>query len=427
MTQFGAEFREKYFPQVPKDVTPVNHGSYGLTPKPVLDFLNELNHEQEEYPDEFYLLTAKNKYIAQLKALGKFLNVDYHNLALLPNATMSVNAVLRSIPWDLKNDKVLIHSSTYGGCANSVKFVHDSLGLQYDIIDLQYPLEDKDVIAKFEEKLTKNNYKLCMFDTVCSMPGVRLPYEELIKACKKYDTWTLIDAAHGAGLVDMGFLHKLKPDFVTSNLHKWLCAPKSTSFLYVDPKHHKTIQTFPISWSYALNSTELTKEMEENLLIEKFWFSGTINYTSGFCIEKAIQFRKEICGGEEKINKYQADLQKEAIDIVLREFGTGAKLLDNSTHTVSVAGMFNISFPKNERNTKFIEHLTESFAAYRKFKVKCETKMVVDHKAFAPFIAHNNELWIRFSVNIYNTAADYERSAKLIKQTIEECIEDELK
>lgn len=426
MAQFGTEFRKKYYPHIPDDVIPVNHGSYGLTPKPVLDYMDEMNKEHELNPDEFYLIRAKDRYVRQLKLLGEFLKVDYRNLVLIAHATMAVNCVLRSIPWDFKKDRILIHSSTYRACAYSVDFLHDRFNLQFDIVDVQYPMEDDELVQKFEAKLSHTRYKLCMFDTVCSMPGVRFPYKELIKVCKKYDTWTLIDGAHGIGLENMDFLSELKPDFITSNLHKWFSTPKSCAFIYVDPKHHKFMQTFPISWSYPLNSSDNSKEVEENILIEKFWFIGTINYSAAFCIEKAIEFRRDVCGGEENIHTYQRTLEKEAIDIVLKEFGPGARLLDNSTHTLNCIGMFNVSFPKNARNAKFIEHLSESYDDYRRFKFRCEARMIKEDKTFAPFIAHNNELWVRFSVNIYNVASDYEKSARLVKKMIEKCIEEEL-
>lgn len=426
MAQFGTEFRKRYFSHIPDDLIPVNHGSRGLTPKPVLEYFDEMNKEHVLDPDEFYLIRAKDRYVNQLKSLSEFLKVDYRNLILITHVTMAVNCVLRSIPWDFEKDKILIHFSTYHDCAYSVDFLHDRFNFQFDVIDILYLMEDDEIVQKFETKLSHTKYKLYMFDTVCSMPGVRLPYKELIKICKKYDTWSLIDGAHGVGLENMDFISEFKPDFITFNLHKWFSTSKSCAFIYVDSKHHRLMQTFPISWTYSLNSTKNNKEIEENILIEKFWYVGTINYSAAFCIEKAIEFRKNICGDEENIHEYQKELEKKAIDIVLGEFGPGAKFLDNNTHTLNCIGIFNISFPKNEKNTKFIENLSESYDDYRKFKFRCETRMIKEDKTFAPFIAHNNELWVRFSVNIYNVASDYEKSAKLVKRMIDKCIEEEL-
>ncbi|CAL9729868.1 hypothetical protein MOUN0_I01068 [Monosporozyma unispora] len=426
MVEFGSDFRAKYFSQVPKDIVPVNHGAFGLTPSLVQDYLNKVTNSQEKYPDEFYLIESKKIYIEQLKALGEFLNVDYHNLALLVNGSTAINCVLRSIPWDFENDKVLFTSVTYGACAKSVKFLHEAHGLQYDIVDLQYPIEDKDVIAKVESYLSQGNYRLCMFDLVASMPAVKLPYEELIKLCKKYNTWSLIDGGHGVGLVDMNFIQDLEPDFLTSNLYKWLSVPKSCAFLYVNPKHHKLIQTFPISWSYDLNAKENSQVENPNLLIDKFWYFGTVNYGARLCIKKALEFRQECCGGEEKIREYRTNLQKQAIDLVLKEFGPDAKLLQNSTNSLEIPGMFNVSFPKTAKYADLIEHLADSYFAYRTFKGKCEPLMVTETKKFAPFVAHNKELWVRFSVTLYNVASDYAVAAKSVKETIQKCLDEEL-
>ena len=42
----------------------------------------------------------------------------------------------------------------------------------------------------------------------------------------------MLDAAHGIGMIPL-HLDDLGASFVTSNCHKWLCAPKGSAFLHV--------------------------------------------------------------------------------------------------------------------------------------------------------------------------------------------------
>ncbi|SMN22002.1 similar to Naumovozyma castellii NCAS_0A13310 hypothetical protein [Maudiozyma saulgeensis] len=425
MVQFGHDFKEKYYSLLDKDVTLVNHGSYGTTSTMVMEELKKVCELEENYPDAFYLIKAKERYVAQIKALSDYIGLDSKNLALVPNATMGINTVLRSVPWDFEKDSVLVHTTSYGACSNTVKFLHDYYGLKFDTTNNVYPMEDDDVLKNFEEKLATGKHKLCMFDMISSMPGVMLPYEKLITLCKKYNVLSLIDGAHAIGMVDLKFIDELQPDFLTTNLHKWMSVPKSCAMLYVNPKHHSTIQTNPISWSYIPNDIkEGSDEVADTVMIDKFWYLGTVSYAPMLCVEEAIKFRKEICGGEKVIRNYQVQLRKEAIKLVIEQFGPGAELLENTRGTLNVPGMFNISFPVEEKYVPVVKYLIDNFHEWRKFKADCEGIMVAKDKSFAPFLVHNNKIYVRFSVFIINEASDYTKSAKSIKVRLEEALEE---
>ena len=51
----------------------------------------------------------------------------------------------------------------------------------------------------------------------------------------------LVDGAHAVGALDLD-VPSLGAQFYTANLHKWLCTPKGTAFLWVHPAEQASIR-----------------------------------------------------------------------------------------------------------------------------------------------------------------------------------------
>ncbi|KAL6942088.1 hypothetical protein ACO0QE_003254 [Hanseniaspora vineae] len=427
MVQFGHQFKQTHFRQLEKDVVLINHGSYGTTPSMVLDEQIKVVKEHEDYPDRFEYFTGGDKYIKQVQALATYMGLSdlWKSIVLVSNATTGVNTVLRSYPWNFSKDKLLLHSTTYGACSNTVQFLHDYYGLQYEVVSLQYPMEDCDVVAKFEEKLQKGGFTMCMFDMISSIPGVTLPFEQLTELCNKYRVLSLIDGAHGAGLVDFGFVATCKPTFVVSNLHKWLNVPKSCAMLYVDPKFHHVVQSILISWNYHLKPSK-----PDMLLVEKFARTGTISYSSYLCVKKAIEFRSIVCGGEENIRNYQISLRQQAVPkisaIWTHDSRDKANILENSTNTLSCPGMFSVRFPLDKHKYKLVYEKLLTDASYYPVLYKKYVDLVIKkYKTYAPFGVHNKEVYVRFSAQVFNEVQDYVVGAKLIETVLYKIFDQE--
>ena len=198
---FGKEFRNKYFTNIEDGVYPVNHGSYGLTPTPIHEKYLQYITENAGYTDKFMKYTTKDIYINSLKTVANILQADYHNFAFVENATSGVNTVLRSIPLS-KGDKIVIQSTVYGACGNTVKFLRNRYDIEMIVVEVNYPMTQEEIVAKFKKIFIIEKPKLCMFDAITSMPGVVFPFEELVKLCKSimFYLWLMalmvLDAFH---------------------------------------------------------------------------------------------------------------------------------------------------------------------------------------------------------------------------------------
>lgn len=403
---FGHEFKKKHFPLSANSFTPVNHGSFGLPPQCVVDKYIEAFEEDIKSPDFFYGATLRKQYEEGLHLIAKVVNCNYKHLALVTNATIGVNTILRSLKF-ARGDKILMPSSTYRACMNTVIFLQEYMGIEAVVVELVFPMLHAEILTRFREVLANQKIKLALFDAVVSVPGVRLPFEEITALCRQYGALSLVDGAHLVGLipVDLAF----RPDFYVSNLHKWLSVPRGCAVLYVDPKHHLHIQTMPISHSYVSPSAELSPVQKENLLVDKFFFTGSENKAAIATIPEAVRFRNETCGGEDKIREYCFRMARAAADLCLEKW-PGTELIENKERTLATA-LVSLYVPYTHSDLSVKENAAHLIA-------HVTSTMLYEHRTFVHLGMHANRLTIRFSGQIYNEISDYEYAIDAVKSSV---------
>jgi selenocysteine lyase/cysteine desulfurase len=162
----------------------------------------------------------------------QLLNTPATNLVFVPNATTGINTVLRNIDFQ-PGDHILYFATIYGACEKTVAYMTETTPAQSVKISYTYPIEDDWLVSEFRSKVAAveasgGKVKIAIFDTIVSMPGVRMPFERLTQACKDLGVLSCIDGAHGVGHVHLD-LGTLDPDFFVSNCHKYLIPSPNTS------------------------------------------------------------------------------------------------------------------------------------------------------------------------------------------------------
>ena len=179
-------------------------------------------------------------------ALADYLSTDVDGLALIENATIGVNAVLRHLDF-APSDEILITDQTYGAVANAAAYVAARAGDgAAGCPALPSGRADHDFI-RFEKGLTPRT-RLAIIDHVTSQTAQVLPVTELVAAARAAGALTLVDGAHAPGMLEFD-LATIGADWYTGNCHKWLFTPRSCAFLWA--AHDQRAATLPLVVSHG--------------------------------------------------------------------------------------------------------------------------------------------------------------------------------
>ncbi len=150
----------------------------------------------------------------------------------MPNATTGTDTVLRALQWE-EGDVVLCYEVAYGALQKQIARLAEECtvpgGLGVEILDVGWPVGDDVLVEAWKERIREINgsgskyegrrVKLAVFDTIVSMPGVRVPWERLVAVCREEGVLSLVDGAHGLGHISLD-MQAAKPDFFVTNVHK---------------------------------------------------------------------------------------------------------------------------------------------------------------------------------------------------------------
>ncbi|KAL5526017.1 hypothetical protein ACEPAG_7355 [Sanghuangporus baumii] len=252
----------------------LNNGSYGSLPLPVLTACEKMSREIEANSDRF----MRSTYIPILRdvraRVAALVGADTDECVIVPNATHGINTVLRNLNWN-EGDTI-------------VKL----------IFPLIFPTAPSIIIDGFRTHLKSLSLKSA------SVPGVLIPWKELVKTCKEEDVVGFIDGAHSIGQeVDIN-LKDADPDFWISNCHKWLYAKRGCAVLYVPKRNQHLIKSsLPTSSNYA-SPTDPPESSEAPNFIQQFLWTATIDLVPFLSVYAGdLDFWQRI-GGEHKINEY---------------------------------------------------------------------------------------------------------------------------
>lgn len=264
-------------------VTYLNHGSYGACPSAVLAVQSALRTEMERELVDFMNGALPARLKAARIPLAAFLGADPADLSFVTNATMGVNAVLRSLPFG-PEDELLVTSHTYNACRKTVDYVSYRTGVRVVVAGLPFPVRhEEEIVAAVLGGVSKRT-RLALIDHVTSPTALVMPLGRIVAELRDRGIDTLVDGAHAPGMVAVS-LDELGAAYYTGNAHKWLCAPKGAAFLHVRRDKQADLHPTVISHGYATGYHA------------EFDWTGTCDPTAWLCIPEALRFMGDLLPG----------------------------------------------------------------------------------------------------------------------------------
>jgi isopenicillin-N epimerase len=372
------------------DVTYLNHGSFGATPKVVLAMQNELRAQMERELVRFMVRELEPLLDEARAALGAFIGADPASLAFVPNATAGVNAVLRSLDLD-KHDELLVTSHEYNASRNALEYVAGLAGAKVVPVDVPFPIASSDEVIERVLAGVTDRTRLLVIDHVTSQTALIFPIAQIIAELRQRGIDTLVDGAHAAGMFPLN-LDTLGAAYYTGNLHKWVCAPKGAAFLYVAPNRRLGIH--PVVISHGYNSTRADRS---RFHLEFDW-PGTLDPTAWLCVPEALRFMGSVVeGGWPEVMRRNHELALRARDLLCARLG-----IEHPAPDDMLGSMAAMPLPDGEAC------VTTSL-----YGDPLQDALLFDHGIEVPIVPwpHAGNRVLRVSAQLYNSIEDYEKLA----------------
>jgi isopenicillin-N epimerase len=266
-------------------VTYFNHGSFGATPRPVFERYQYWQQELERQPTQFFGQRARDLMDQSRSVLAEYLGTTGQNLAYVTNATAGINVVVHSQKLH-PGDEVLSTNHEYGALDRTWQFLAQQQGFKYINQSIPLPVTTANAfVDRLWEGVTERT-RIIFLSHITSPTALIFPVEEVCRRAREQGIVTVVDGAHAPGQVPIR-LDDMCADYYSGNLHKWLCAPKGTAFIYARPEVQGTIEPLIVSWGWEpgkKSSIPLSDYVE---------WQGTRDLSAFLAVPDAIQFFRD--------------------------------------------------------------------------------------------------------------------------------------
>ncbi len=390
-SKFGAFHDETYWESVRqafplrKELAYLNNGTFGPSPYPVIEAVQEAMMEADHGG-------SYGNYDLTVVKLAKFVGVEDEEITLTHNVTEGINIACWGVPLK-KGDEVILTTHEHSG--NAIPWM-SRMKLDGVAIRTFHPAATAAETLERIKALINHKTRVIAVPHILCTQGQVLPVKDICAFAREREIYSLIDGAHGAGMMPLD-LHDLGCDTYATCAHKWMLGPKGTGFLYIRKEFREMVRphfggagTDDGKWDLVTSPITISNFAPNG----HRYLAGTQNNALYSGVNAAVDFLASI--GIENIYERIKSLGKYTQDRLL-EFGDKVELITPTEDQSRCAiNGFRI---KNVEISKFFE-----LCMNNKVRIRSVTECGLNS--------------LRASTHIYNTHEEIDRLMELIKKSV---------
>ncbi len=368
------------------EITFLNFGSFGACPKPIFEDYQKWQLELESEPVQFIAVNGLEYLKKSRQALGTYINCDADDLVYLSNPTYAINIIAKSLKLK-EGEEVLSTNLEYGALDRTWNYYCNRSKANYIRQPIDIPVLSKQTFIEQFWKGYNSKTKAIFISQITSTTAMKLPVKEICEMAKEKGLLTIVDGAHVPGHAPLN-LEELKADIYTGACHKWMMTPKGCSFLYVKKELQKQFDPLIISWGYESVAPSPSQFLDYHQM------NGTRDFSAFLTVPKAIEFMKE-----NNWEKVSGDCRQLAQSNYKRFCDLLGSIPNCPVDENFLGQMCSIRIMTNEPE-KLQRHLFENY------------------KIEIPVMRHNNNIFIRYSINVFNSQKDLDKLYTALSEII---------
>jgi isopenicillin-N epimerase len=364
-----------------RDVTFLNHGSYGACPRPVFETYQRWQRELEAEPVQFISRELPGRLEYVRNRLGAKLGTSGGNVVVVRNITFAMNIVARSLDLG-PGDEVLTTNHEYGAVDRTWQYNLERRGATYVVQPIELPVTSAEAVVEQIWAGVTERTRVISLSHITSPTALILPVAEICRRAREAGIITVVDGAHAPGHIEID-VEAIGADFYGGNCHKWLCSPKGAGFLYARPERQELLEPLVVSAGWRAHVSRGSQ------FLDYFEYVGTDDPSAYLSVPAAIDFQEENNWPAVRAacHALAADTRRRAAEL------TGMPQICPDT-TDWWGQMCVIPLPLEVE-----PHLERLWGEYR---------------IQIPIIRWNNRLFVRMSIQAYNRPEDAERLLQAI-------------
>jgi len=304
---------KSYFNRDPKLIY-LNTGTHSLVPRPVLEALVSHLYAFEQNPTQS-LIDAPARLWGIQRQIAQVFHANPQDLFLRANVTEALNAFILGMPLRAPGE-ILVSDLEYGAVVNLCEFRarRDGLTLRRFTVDESAPL------AGLAAALSART-QMVVVSHVMTGTGLVFPITEAAKLTKAHGALLVVDGAHGAGALELGFSKLTDVDFYGSNFHKWMLGPKGTGFGWVPERHHEQLAPLTAGWTTFESKNSFGSFGDGNRFAGKMLMPGCHDLAPFYALSELLQFWQNVCGGFRSVASNLLELRRTFVRLMDQSLG----------------------------------------------------------------------------------------------------------